>query len=177
MKESSNNTPPGYNCKKCGYKTCKEYKKVKATNCPFVRPIGVVVKERADFRLLPLPKEPSCREILLPLTSTKFKVDDIIRYRPIGCPITHYARIVNIQGSLIAVHIIGPLDRQDYVDVGHCLVIGFEGIVQGDIPRVCETVVFIPNYCMMGKCHAGIVVKAEGRKIRIELIDLKVYKR
>jgi uncharacterized Fe-S cluster-containing protein len=52
----------------------------------------------------------------------------------------------------------------------------FEGIVMiGKIPSLCQTVKFLPEHCMMQKVHSGIVVSVEGRRLRIEAIDLKVW--
>ena len=57
------------------------------------------------------------------------------------------------------------------------MVIGFEGIVEGKLPDVCQTVVFVPDMCMMQKTHSGVVTLVEGRRVKIELIDLKVFKK
>ncbi len=63
-------------------------------------------------------------------------------------------------------------------DIGVCMVAAFEGVLgEGKAPKVCQTVRFIPHHCMMGKVHGGIIVLMEGRKIRIEGIDLKVWSR
>ena len=133
------------------------------------------------MRLDPLPDEESCREILYPFTRKELKKGDIIKYRPLGCPIIHFARILEEDNGLITVHIIGPCHRLktevefNYLDIGVCMVGGFEGIVQGKVPDVGETVRFLPNHCMMQKVHSGVVVQVEGRKIIIEGIDLKVW--
>jgi uncharacterized Fe-S cluster-containing protein len=56
------------------------------------------------------------------------------------------------------------------------MILAFEGIVsKGTIPKVGQTVKFIPEYCMMQKVHSGMVVGVEGKKVRIEGIDLKVW--
>ncbi|RQD90767.1 Fe-S cluster domain protein [Methanosalsum natronophilum] len=46
---------------------------------------------------------------------------------------------------------------------------------RGKIPKVGQTVKFVPEYCMMQKVHSGMVVSVEGKKVRIEAIDLKVW--
>jgi uncharacterized Fe-S cluster-containing protein len=43
------------------------------------------------------------------------------------------------------------------------------------VPNVCDTVVFIPEGCMMQKAHSGAVVHVEGKRLKIEGIDLKVW--
>ncbi len=149
------------------------------------RPVGIIDGVEADFVLSPLPGEPSCREDIHPLTGTPdVEEGDVIRYRPLGCPITHFARVLKADGGLLTVHIVGPLHRigregrdyEDYESVGLCLVVAFEGIVdEGRVPDVGETVRFLPEGCMMGKVHTGVVVEAEGKKVRIEHVDLKVW--
>lgn len=142
--------------------------------------VGVLDGYEADFILGPLPEEQSCREILYPFTREKLKKGDIIRYRPLGCPIIHFAKIIDENHGLITVHIVGPchrLDKEDFEfqDVGVCMVGGFEGIIEGKIPAVGETVRFLPRHCMMQKVHSGVVVQIEGKKAIIEGIDLKVW--
>ncbi|MCC7557286.1 MAG: hypothetical protein KO217_01195 [Methanobacteriaceae archaeon] len=142
--------------------------------------VGVLDGYEADFILEPLPEEHSCREILYPFTREELKKGDIIRYRPLGCPITHFAEILDENHGLITVHIVGPCHRLDnenfeFQDVGICMVGGFEGIVEGKVPAVGETVRFLPKHCMMQKVHSGVVVQIEGKKIIIEGIDLKVW--
>ncbi|HTX61319.1 MAG TPA: (Fe-S)-binding protein [Methanobacterium sp.] len=143
--------------------------------------VGLLDGYEADIRLNPLPGEESCREVLFPFTRTELKEGDIIKYRPLGCPIIHFARILTSENGLITVHIIGPCHRLapevefDYMDIGLCMVGGFEGIVQGKVPDVGETVRFLPGHCMMQKVHSGVVVQVEGRKVIIEGIDLKVW--
>jgi uncharacterized Fe-S cluster-containing protein len=59
---------------------------------------------------------------------------------------------------------------------GMLTVTAFEGVVsRGKIPDVGKTVRFLPEHCMMQKVHSGVVVHSEGRKLRIEGIDLKVW--
>jgi len=143
--------------------------------------VGVMDGYEADIILNPLPGEDSCREVLYPFSRTELKEGDIIKYRPLGCPIIHFARILSEDNGLITVHIIGPCHRLDpekefdYMDIGLCMVGGFEGIVQGKLPEVGETVRFLPGHCMMQKVHSGVVVQIEGRKAIIEGIDLKVW--
>ncbi|MCD4843559.1 MAG: Fe-S cluster domain protein [Methanosarcinales archaeon] len=53
---------------------------------------------------------------------------------------------------------------------------GFDGMVtKGRVPDVSETVKFLPEHCMMQKVHSGVVVHSEGKRVRIESIDLKVW--
>ena len=47
--------------------------------------------------------------------------------------------------------------------------------VEGPLPDIGQTVKFLPNHCMMGKVHSGIVVQVEDGKTRIDCIDLKVW--
>jgi len=143
--------------------------------------VGLLDGYEADFILKPLPDESSCREVLYPFTRKELKEGDIIRYRPLGCPIIHFARILNEDNGLITVHLVGPCHRLDedvefdYLDIGVCMVGGFEGIIQGKLPAVGETIRFLPIHCMMQKVHSGVVVQLEGRRAIIEGIDLKVW--
>ena len=114
---------PGYNCGECGLSSCREFA-VKLVDvagldrCPILKQerflgrseqiarllacsenteeiIGVLDGLRADFALAPLPGEPSCREDLHPFNpEARLKEGDIFRYRPLGCPITHFARVL-----------------------------------------------------------------------------------
>lgn len=126
--------------------------------------------------------ERSCREDLYPFDhGVRLSKDDIIRYRPLGCPITHFARVLNVSNGILTVHIIGPQNligdaAFEPIDIGICMVAAFEGqLGKGKMPKVCQTVKFLPHHCMMGKVHSGIVVAIEGNKLRIEGIDLKVW--
>lgn len=57
------------------------------------------------------------------------------------------------------------------------MIAAFEGVVLNDrILEIGETVRFIPHQCMMQKVHSGVVVRSEGTQVRIEGIDLKVYR-
>ena len=142
--------------------------------------VGLIDGYEADFVLVPLRGECSCREILLPITPGGAGAGDVIRYRPLGCPITHFAQIIEKRDGLLVVHIVGPRHRLDdpgftFTDVGVCMVIGFEGDVEGKLPFVGQTVRFKPAECMMQKVHSGVVVKCEGRTVLIEGLDLKVW--
>ncbi|MFV9629678.1 MAG: (Fe-S)-binding protein [Methanosarcinales archaeon] len=143
---------------------------------------GIIDGLEADFILAPLLDETSCREYLHPFDhETKPKVDEVLRYRPMGCPITHFARVLDVDKGIITVHMVGPLHRigdkgAQYRDIGLCMIIGFDGIVsKGRVPDVSETVKFLPEHCMMQKVHSGVVVHSEGKRVRIESIDLKVW--
>ncbi|MGA9099565.1 MAG: (Fe-S)-binding protein [Methanotrichaceae archaeon] len=143
--------------------------------------IGVLDGLRADFALAPLPGEPSCREFLHPFNPDAHpKEGEILRYRPLGCPITHFAKILKYEQGIATVHLVGPvhlLNNQPAPrDIGICMVAAFEGrISRGRRPDVGETVRFLPEHCMMQKVHSGVVVHSEGNRVRIEGIDLKVW--
>jgi len=140
---------------------------------------GVLDKYEADILLSPLKGEHACREVLLLLTETNATQDSVIKYRPIGCPIVHFAKILKREGMLVTVVIIGPCDRGEdndaIIPVGNCLVIGFEGEYSGKDISVGETIRFLPKHCMMQKVHSGVVVNIENKKVYIEGIDLKVW--
>ncbi len=143
---------------------------------------GVIDGLAADFALAPLPGEPSCREDIHPFDrDAELEVGDVLRYRPLGCPVTHFGKIIKIDHGLVTVHMVGPrhlLGDESFApkDVGVCMVAAFEGIVsRGRIPEVGETVSFLPEHCMMQKVHSGMIVHSEGRMLRIESIDLKVW--
>ncbi|MCC7563543.1 MAG: hypothetical protein KO275_03450 [Methanobacterium sp.] len=143
--------------------------------------VGVMDGYEADIILKPLPGEESCRETLYPFTREEINAGEIIRYRPLGCPIIHFAKVLEENHGLITVHLVGPCHRLDsesefeYKDVGVCMVGGFQGTIEGELPRVGETVRFLPYHCMMQKVHSGVVVQLEGRQAIIEGIDLKVW--
>jgi hypothetical protein len=143
---------------------------------------GVIDGLVADFALAPLPGEPACREDLLAIDrDAQFDHGDVLRYRPLGCPITHFGKIIKMDHGLVTVQMVGPrhlLGDESFApkDVGVCVVAAFEGIVsRGRIPEVGETVRFLPEHCMMQKVHSGVIVHSEGRMVRIEGIDLKVW--
>lgn len=140
---------------------------------------GVIDSYEADFLLKPLNGEHSCREILCKFSTVEVQEGEIIRYRPLGCPVTHFAMVIEKNHGLLKVGIVGPVHRLgqdfDYKEVGICMVLGFEGVVEGKLPSVGETVRFLPGECMMQKVHSGVVVSCEGRKVLIESVDLKVW--
>lgn len=203
---------PGYNCGSCGYRQCRDFAaELKSSEdlqkCPFLsrdnfqdnvkkiltllgedvpedeKIIGIIDGLEADFTLAPLKDECSCREDIHPFDgSVEVKIGDILRYRPLGCPITHFAKVIDmIPGAIYTVHLVGPLHRlgnEDFKfkDVGLCMILAFDGkVAKGKIPNVGQTVKFVPEYCMMQKVHSGMVVGVEGRNVRIEAIDLKVW--
>jgi uncharacterized Fe-S cluster-containing protein len=145
------------------------------------KPVGLLDGYEADFILNPLKGEKSCREVLYPFTKKELKKGDVIRYRPLGCPIIHFAKILEEDNGLITVHMIGPCHRIDsevefeYMDIGVCMVGGFEGVIDGKLPDVGETIRFLPGHCMMQKVHSGVVVQLVGKRAIIEGIDLKVW--
>jgi uncharacterized Fe-S cluster-containing protein len=200
---------PGYNCGECGLRSCREFAAALVdveglTRCPILDQerfkgraeeiakllaasgkdeeiIGVLDGLRASFALGPLPGEPSCREDLHPFDiSFSPKEGDIFRYRPLGCPITHFAKVLKWQHGIATVHLIGPIHliegKPAPEDIGICMVAAFEGTIsRGRRPVVGETVRFLPEHCMMQKVHSGVVVHSEGKRVRIEGIDLKVW--
>jgi len=199
---------PGFNCGECGLLSCREFAAALVDlqglgRCPFLgqerfadkasrieKLLSSPAKEeeilgldglRADFALAPLPGEPSCREDLHPFNPDALpKAGEVLRYRPLGCPITHYARVLAYDRGMATVHLVGPVHLLDATpvprDIGICLVVAFEGVVsRGRSPEVGETVRFLPEHCMMQKVHSGVVVHSEGERVRIEAIDLKVW--
>jgi uncharacterized Fe-S cluster-containing protein len=200
---------PGYNCGECGLHSCREFAAALVdvqglSRCPPLQQerfkdraeeiagllalsekeeeiIGVLDGLHADFTLSPLPGEPSCREDLHPFNPEAHpKAGEILRYRPLGCPITHFARVLKYEQGIMTAHLIGPVHLLDGSpaprDIGICMVAAFEGVVdRGRRPEVGETVRFLPGHCMMQKVHSGVVVHSEGNRLRIEAIDLKVW--
>jgi uncharacterized Fe-S cluster-containing protein len=200
---------PGFNCGECGLLSCREFAAALVDvagleRCPFLsqerfaekaRQIEELLSSpaqkeadivgldglRADFALAPLPGEPSCREDLHPFDPTSLpEAGEVLRYRPLGCPITHFARVLGYERGIATVHLVGPVHLLDGapvpIDIGICLVAAFEGVVsRGRRPEVGETVRFLPEHCMMQKVHSGVVVHSEGERVRIEGIDLKVW--
>ena len=147
------------------------------------RAIGVMDGRNADFSLGPIPGEPSCREDLYLFDrSTEVGPGDVLRYRPLGCPVIHFARVMKFTKGIATVHLAGPhqlLDDRNFQfkDVGMCMVTGFEGFVKnGRVPDVGETIKFLPSHCSMLKVHSGVIVHSEGSMLRIEGIDLKVWR-
>ena len=143
--------------------------------------VGLIDHLGADFVLSPLEGETSCKEDLHIFDrNIQVEIGDIIRYRPWGCPVTHFAEILEVNHGIVTVHIVGPLHRighdMKWIDTGICMVVAFEGLVtKGDVPDVGATVRFLPEHCMMGKVHSGVIVHSEGIRVRIEGIDLKVW--
>jgi hypothetical protein len=90
--------------------------------------------------------------------------------------------VIDYDKGVATVHLAGPhqlLERKDiqYKDVGVCMVTGFEGAVKwGRVPNVGETIKFLPSHCIMQQVHCGVVIHSEGKKVRIEGIDLKVWR-
>lgn len=202
---------PGYNCGSCGFRQCRDFaaqlkKSEDLQKCPFLsrdtfkanleklsaivgveapaeeKMIGIIDGLEADFMLAPLRDECSCREFIHPFDgSVEVQVGDYVRYRPLACPITHFAKIIDIDPGIYTIHLVGPLHRLgkedfSFKDLGLCMILAFEGRVsRGKLPKVGQTVKFIPEYCMMQKVHSGMVVGVEGKDIRIEGIDLKVW--
>lgn len=99
----------------------------------------------ADLRLGPIPGEPSCREDLYPFVRfMELASGDVLKYRPLGCPIVHFARVMGYAKGIATVHLAGVhrlLGKDDiqYKDASVCVVTGFEGsVVKGRIPDVGE---------------------------------------
>lgn len=141
--------------------------------------IGLIDNYEADFILNPLNNDCSCREVLAPFLKTDLVPGQVIRYRPLGCPIIHFAKIISVDYGLLTVVIVGPCNRMNpdfnFIELGTCMVVSFEGAVEGKSPKVGQTVKFLPNHCMMKKVHSGVVVQLEGRNVKIDCIDLKVW--
>jgi uncharacterized Fe-S cluster-containing protein len=141
--------------------------------------IGVIDAYEADLILEPLEGEISCREVLMPMALVNLQIGEVIEYRPLGCPIIHYGKVLKVDHLLVTVHLIGPCRRREsetkFISVGCCMVIAFEGRFHGKNCKVGETVRFLPKHCMMQKVHSGVVVSIEDENIRIEGIDLKVW--
>ncbi len=106
---------------------------------------------------------------------------DVLRYRALGCPVIYFARVMKYIPGMATVHLAGPhqllSDEFQYKDVSICMVTGFEGSVsKGRIPDVGETVKFLLSHCHMQQVHSGVIVYSEDSKLRIEGIDLKVWR-
>lgn len=200
---------PGFNCGACGFKNCYRFaqklaeNKVSPGDCPVLLQerflenkealhhlsqsvhsvdtdvIGLIDQASADFTLHPYPEEPSCRETLVSFASIPFEKDMLICYRPLGCPIIHFGRIIEINHGLLDVWVVGPCKllnrKEEAVDVGICMVLSFQGTIEGSLPKVGQTVKFLPAHCMMGKVHSGVIVHLENNKTRIDCIDLKIW--
>ncbi len=151
---------PGYNCGECGLSSCREFAaalvdvagldrctilkqerfKGRAEQiaellaCPESHEeiIGVLDGLHAGFALAPLPGEPSCREDLHPFNpEARLKEGDVFRYRPLGCPITHFARVLKSDRGVVTVHLVGPVHLLKGLpapeDIGLAMVLAFEG--------------------------------------------------
>lgn len=151
---------------------------IQVNGCP-EKIVGVIDSYEADIILDPLQGEISCREVLMPMALVDLQVGEVIEYRPLGCPIVHYGKVIKIDHLLVTVHLIGPCRRREseskFTPVGCCMVIAFEGRFHGKNIKLGETVRFLPKHCMMQKVHSGVVVKIEDENILIEGIDLKVW--
>lgn len=141
--------------------------------------VGVIDAYEADLILHPLQGEISCREVLMPMALVDLQIGEVIEYRPLGCPIVHYGKVLKVDHLLVTVHLIGPCRRREsetrFTPVGCCMVIAFEGQIHGKNCKVGETIRFLPKHCMMQKVHSGVVVKMEDENVLIEGIDLKVW--
>lgn len=166
------------------YKTNKEHiqnilSNISLDSCIKEKFVGVIDNYEADIALKPLKGESSCREVLQTFTDQLLKIGDIVRYRPLGCPVVHFGKIIKANSALITVHIVGPCDRlsqfNNSIDIDCCMVVSFEGRYYGKDIKIGETVRFLPKHCMMQKIHSGVVVNIEDDKILIEGIDLKVW--
>jgi uncharacterized protein len=130
--------------------------------------IGIMDGRNADFSLGPIPGEPSCREDLYLFDrATDVGPGDVLRYRPLRCPVIHFARVMKFNKGIVTVHLAGPhqllMDKNlQYKDVGMCMVTGFEGFVKSvRVPDVGETIKFLPSHCAMLKVHSGVIVHSE----------------
>lgn len=143
------------------------------------QPVGLIDHVKADFYIHPYPGEPSCRETLVCFAPLQFEKDMIIRYRPLGCPIIHFGQIIEVNYNLLDVWIVGPCSllrrEENFIDVGICMVLSFQGTIEGKLPEIGQTVKFLPAHCMMGKVHSGVIVQIEDTCTRIDCIDLKVW--
>jgi len=200
---------PGFNCGICGFSNCEnfasalhagraelnkcrildqdrfktnryELEKLGLTNkFKKIKYTGLIDHGDADFRLYPLPGEISCRETLASFSHLKLQKNILIRYRPLGCPIIHFAKIISIEHGLPEVWITGPdrLAKNELIatDLGICMILSFQGVIEGKLPEVGQTVKFLPAHCMMGKVHSGVIVHLEDNKTRIDCIDLKIW--
>jgi uncharacterized Fe-S cluster-containing protein len=200
---------PGYNCGRCGCPSCRSFaaalKEGRALDdCPLLgqeryaanrEELRKLVLDDAantfpdlvggssgDVLIGPLPGEPSCREDIYPFDrDVRARPGEAITYRPLGCPIVHFGHVLEVNHSILTIHLTGPLNRlgqDEYrpLELGVCQIAAFEGVVLNDrILEVGETVRFVPHHCMMQKVHSGVVVRSEGDQVRIEGIELKVW--
>jgi uncharacterized protein len=139
---------------------------------------GLIDNMEADFVMHPLKDEPTCRVTLASFSTKPIIKGGLIKYRPLGCPITHYSRVINVDNGLIEVWEASPCnfgEEETPIDLGICLILSFQGKVDGQFPNIGQTVKFLTNYCMMGKIHTGIVVQIEDGCARIDGIDFKIW--
>ncbi len=141
--------------------------------------VGLIDQALADFVLHPLRGEPSCRETLVNFAGVHLEKGQLIRYRPLGCPIIHFGRVLELTNGLLDVWVIGPCQfinkGEEPVELGICMILSFQGRIEGKLPAIGQTVKFLPAHCMMGKVHSGIVVQMVDGQTRIDCIDLKVW--
>jgi uncharacterized Fe-S cluster-containing protein len=154
--------------------------KLLRTGAEIEKTISILDNKECDFVLAPLKGEPSCREYILPLNSKQAITNgSYLKWRPLGCPITHFGEVFETS-PLIGVYPKGPIipKGKEALDIGIVMVLAFEGsIVHGKVPDVQETVIFMPEYCMMQKGHSGVIVEVVGQRVRIEGIQLTVWKK
>jgi len=80
-----------------------------------------------------------------PIQSPQLREGATFRYRPLGCPVTHFARVLKYEQGIATVHLVGPRHLLDGSpaprDIGICMVTAFEGVVsRGRQPEMGETV-------------------------------------
>ena len=144
------------------------------------RIISLLDKHECDFVLSPLGGEESCREFLLPIGLEKpsnISKGSCVKWRPLGCPIVHFGEVFETH-PLLGVYPKGPrfAEGKEVIDLGVILFLAFEGkVTSGRVPKVGETVVFIPDYCMMQKSHSGVIVEVIDNRVRVERVDLQVW--
>ena len=200
---------PGYNCGECGLGSCREFAAALVDVAGLDR-CTILKQERFKGRAEQIAELLACSErrrrssefwmactrtspwlrwrasppagrTCIPSTPRRMlKEGDVFRYRPLGCPITHFARVLKSDRGVVTVHLVGPVHLLKGLpapeDIGLAMVLAFEGTIsRGKRPEVGETVRFLPEHCMMQKVHSGVVVHSEGNRVRIEGIDLKVW--
>jgi uncharacterized Fe-S cluster-containing protein len=166
---------PGFNCGECGYTNCTQFAaalatgEAETTSCPFL--LQDRFKENNE----------QVNEILSgkPWDEMEDAEDTGEEAEIIGL-IDHLAAdfvLSPLRGEPSCREDLHPFDMDIRAEIaGICMVVGFEGLVtRGDMPDVGATVRFLPEHCMMGKVHAGVIVHSEGDRVRIEGIDLKVW--
>jgi len=96
---------------------------------------GLKGDRKADFSLGPIPGEPSCREDLYPFARpTDIEPGDVLRYRALGCPVIHFAKVMRYIQGIATVHLAGSHqllgEEFQYKDVGLVHGHGFRWISQ-----------------------------------------------